>query len=114
LSYDLSFDEVTVAQKAFAFFLDPEFRENATSEIPEFRTLNIGEGMLIGMDKAVYDRLQNLQELKGADRSAEPVLSEMGTRQSLYKERRSEEISIGNDGVLLRDPHTPRRRRFGR
>lgn len=117
VAYALSFDEVAAARKAYAFFLEPEVRNGLVETVPGFRCVDIGDGVIYGIDEKLLPKLDDLDELAGEERPAEPLLQLLVARRGFYQERRAEpDISVGNDGILLKGPTAlpPRLRRLRR
>ncbi|MBB2961871.1 hypothetical protein [Methylobacterium sp. R2-1] len=108
---DLTFDEAAALRKAYAFFLHPGFRKVATLDVPGFLTTDLGDGIRFGIDEALYQKLADGPGGAEKGEGIEPILATLAERRAFYRQRRTEDTSVGNDGTLLQDPATPRRRR---
>lgn len=107
--FDLDFDDVAAAQKAYAFFLQPEIRNSASELVLGFQCVELGDGLIYGVDSDLLSKLDGLRELTADNRSAEPLLGLLQERQEVYAERRSDDTSVGTDGVMLKGDTAPPR-----
>ena len=107
--FDLQFDDVVAVQKAYAFFLQPEIRNSASQLIPGFQCVELGEGIIYGIDSDLMSKFDGLRELTAENPTAEPLLGLLRDRQELYAERRSDDTSVGADEILLKGDTAPPR-----
>lgn len=101
----LEYDDVTAAEKTFAFFLQPEFRDAASQLVGGFLCVNLDDDLVYGVDVEVIEKLDDLRTRRGA-RTVEPLMEFLEGRRAFYAARRDQENSVGNDGIILRGKST--------
>lgn len=99
---NLVFDDVLAAEKVYSFFLDPEIRESSRPLIDGFQCVELGDGLIYGVDKKVITQLDILRPLQGDNRVAEPLLTFLHGRQDFYEQIRDINTSVGAEGIILR------------
>jgi len=97
----LEFDDVTAAEKTYAFFLQPHFRESASELVSGFTCVDLGNGLIFGVDSKVMLTLDDLRSTFREERTAEPLLQLLDQRRDFYAERRIPANSVGNEGIIL-------------
>jgi hypothetical protein len=104
---ELEFDDLLAMRKTYAFFMEPEFRNSAEELEPGFRCVDIGYGVVYGIDAELLPKFDDATHMPHENRTAEPILGLLNSRREVYAERRSEELSVGHDGILLKGVTAP-------
>jgi hypothetical protein len=102
---ELKFDEWEMITKAYAFFLDGE-----NSDVPDaagggFVGREIDNGVFFAIDKKVLSAAAGQEPASPSERQQrlDEIFGILAHRASYYRERHTEEVSPGPDGMLLID-----------
>ncbi|MCA1551085.1 hypothetical protein I6F36_30080 [Bradyrhizobium sp. BRP19] len=102
---ELKFDEWEMITTAYAFFLDGENSDLLDPAGEGFVGREIDNGVLFAIDKKVLSAAAGQEPASPSERQQrlDEVFGILTHRASYYRERRTEEVSPGPDGILLID-----------
>jgi hypothetical protein len=114
---EVRFDEWEMVAQAYAFFLDGENVDLADAAGEGYVGREIDDGVYFAIDKKVLSAAGGQDSASASERQQrlDEIFGILAHRATFYRERRTEEVSPGLDGMLLIDRRQggirPRRRK---